>query len=294
MARPFLEERIIPEMSYGTSFGESYAVSSVKVAGGDSYSRLANPYPTARYDFNYETIGLLDDTGDRLLLKDLVDLFHRSGGTHGGFRVKNHSDYTTNDFVDAPTSFDQICLEPSAGSYQIMRWYGTQGDLTQTRRRIRKPVSGTILASVAGFAIPVAHIVPNYTTGIFTVTNLNDNIVGITLGAQTLIDLGGGHAFEVGMSVYFSNIVGTTELNGLRGEIVSIAPNDFTVDINSSAFAAYVSGGDVDTQPQTGEVVRAGCEFDLPMAFEADLSNITFDQYNAMTTSGSLIEILNP
>ena len=289
MSRPFLEERISVDMSYGTSYGEAYTVSNVRVAGGDSYSRLDSPYPILRYDFNYS------NASQEFSITELLDLFHRSGGTHGGFRVRNHNEFTTNDYIDTPTFGDQQCLQIGAtNTYQIIRWYGPQGNLTSTRRRIKKPVDGTVLVGIAGIQLASTGFSVDTTTGIITIPDRNDSITGITLGATTLIDFGAPHPFLLNDVVHFSGIVGTTELNNLRATVIAIDTNDITVNINSSAFTSYVSGGVVNTLPQSGEIVTSGCEFDIPMAFEDNLDNNTFDSYNAVSVPGALIEILNP
>ena len=63
---------------------------------------------------------------------------------------------------------------------------------------------------------------------------------------------------------------------------------------NSSAFSAYVSGGTVQTNPIAGEVLTAGCKYDLPMRFSDDLGG-TFSNWDTIDASGiGLLEILNP
>ena len=60
------------------------------------------------------------------------------------------------------------------------------------------------------------------------------------------------------------------EINGLRGNITAITPGvDITVSINSTTFSTWTSGGVLNTRPQTGELVYAGCEFDLPCRFNS-------------------------
>lgn len=58
------------------------------------------------------------------------------------------------------------------------------------------------------------------------------------------------HGLTTGRQVTFSNINGTTELNGLLGTVTYIDSNSFSVDINSSAFTTYTYGGQWYTQDQ--------------------------------------------
>lgn len=44
-------------------------------------------------------------------------------------------------------------------------------------------------------------------------------------------------------TVVFSAVVGMVEINGLTGTVISATPTTFTVNINSTGFSAYVSGG---------------------------------------------------
>ena len=86
-----------------------------------------------------------------------------------------------------------------------------------------------------------------------------------------------------------------TQINGLRALITAISGTTITVAINSTGFGAYTSGGTVQTNPLTGEAVTAGFEFDLPMRFDSDLSGLTFDTFDTLSTGGiNLVELLNP
>jgi Ubiquitin-activating enzyme E1 FCCH domain len=49
--------------------------------------------------------------------------------------------------------------------------------------------------------------------------------------------------FHVGNHVIFSAVAGMTEINAMVGNIVARSPTSLTVDIDSSGFSPYVSGG---------------------------------------------------
>ena len=85
------------------------------------------------------------------------------------------------------------------------------------------------------------------------------------------------NTYAVGASVHLSGVVGMTEINGLRGIVLSQTSGSITVDIDSSGFSAYSSGGVVNTRPQDGETVTGGCEFDIPAHFAApiDVTHVT-------------------
>ena len=159
MARPFLEEQAAINIDFGSSFGQSYAVLNTQTSSGDSYGILQNPFPVLRYDLGYT------NRDQSYTMEQVIDLYHRSGGTFGGFRLKDWADFSTNNYADTPTAVDQICIATeNAGEYQMVRWYGTQGDLTQPRRLIKKPVDGSGLVAVD--TVIATEYVIDYTTGL--------------------------------------------------------------------------------------------------------------------------------
>jgi hypothetical protein len=123
--------------------------------------------------------------------------------------------------------------------------------------------------------------------------NKTRSITGITQAASAVVTVG-SHTFVANESVYFSGVSGMTQINGLRGTITGTDATHITVAINSSAFTAWSSGGTVNTNPQTGEVVKGGCEFDIPCRFNSriDVNHIT----QGVRESGQIeiIELLNP
>jgi len=203
--------------------------------------------------------------------------------------------------VGTPTAGDQA-LElatdsPEPHKYQLTRWYGTQGDPTQPRRRILKPVPGSVLVGIrdatgadnllqTGFTL-------NETNGQVLYGSNERTINGITLGTTTLIDVGSSNGFADGESVTFRDIAGTTELNGMRGTILNAGTPNIEVDIDSTGFTAYTGGGTVFQEPQPDETATAGFLFDLPMRFESDLSDINYSNWDIMGTTIGLVEVLS-
>jgi hypothetical protein len=123
--------------------------------------------------------------------------------------------------------------------------------------------------------------------------NKTRSITGITKAASAVVTVG-SHTFVVNESVYFSGNAGMTEINGLRGTITSTDATHITVNINSTAFSTWTSGGTVNTNPQTGEVVKGGCEFDVPCRFNSRIDQIARTHELFETGEIEVIEILNP
>lgn len=289
----FLEERFPECIRFGSSKDRRYSVDVTTDAADNTYTRWRHPYVMARFESDMSS-KRFDE------MNEMLSLFDRVGGMFGGFRVKDVADWTTNGWTSAPTYYDQLCttISSAAGTYQLIRWYGTEGGSTAARRRIRKPVIGTVLVGIrdaASIDHQIAAFSVDTTTGIITLSaNKTKSITSITQASQAVVDVGSLHGLVVGDSLHFSGVAGMTQINNRRGEVTAIGATTVTVNINSSAFSAYTSGGTVNSRPQSGETVRSGCEFDIPCRFETDLSGITHSNYALMSVTVSLVEWLNP
>lgn len=283
----FIEERLAVEIDYGGSFSENHAVQLVETVGGDEYRSLQHPFVKLSYDISYER-------GTKFVRDKVLNLYSRCNGMFRGFRVKDHKDFTTNNYNQTPTAVDQPMLLVAPGVYQLMRWYGNPSDPLCARRRLRKPVAGTVKVGVGGAVYPSSQWSVDVTTGMVTLSgNQVFAITGITKGQTTTISVP-GHNLGINQSVAIIGVVGMAQINGLRAVITEISGSAVTVGINSSAFSDYISGGNLQTSPLTGESVTGGCEFDIPCRFDSDLS-ASFSTFDTLDASGiEILEILNP
>lgn len=290
MMSQFLEERLAENIDYGSGFGSSYAAENVVTAGGNEYRTLKHPYIKASMTIEFER-------QTNFIISKIVDLNNRAGGTYRGFRVMHPTDYSTKNYREPPTAFDQpmVLVNPTVpGVYQLMRWYGDSSDTSCIRRRIRKPVAGTVKVGVHGAVFPTAQWSVDNTTGIVTfAANKTKGITGISKASSAVVTVG-SHTFVIGDSVLISGVVGMTQINGLRALVTAISGTTISLAINSTGFSDYTSGGVVNTAPQTGESVTAGCEFDIPMRFTDDL-NSRFSNWETIDAGNiDVIEIFNP
>lgn len=287
----FIEERIREEILYGSSYSEEYSVEISQTDGGGDFRRLRYPYPRLRYNLE-----LLDDYPD--MRDEVIGFFHKTGGAFGGFRLKHKQDYSTNDYTGVPTFNDQQAELVSTGIYQITRWYGTEGDSTAARRRIKKPVTGSILVGIRDYFNNPVQLTQGFTasdtTGQVTFSaNKTGTVTNITVASEAVISIT-AHPFTVGDSVHVSGVVGMIEINGLRGTVTAISTNTITTDIDTTGFTAYDSAGAVNTNPQSNEEVTAGCYYDIPVRFETQAAQFDFTNYNILESSISIVEIFNP
>lgn len=282
----FLEERLPTTIDWGGSFSEKHAIQTVTTVGGNEYRSLRHPFVQLSYDIAYKR-------DVNFVRQKILDLYTRANGMFRGFRVKDSKDFSSNNYDQATTAFDQPMLLISGTTYQLMRWYGNSVDPMCARRRIRKPVAGTVKVGIGGVAIQPAQWSVDTTTGIVTIAaNKTGAITGITKGSTTTIAV--ANTTVVGESVYISGCAGMTQINGLRGVITAASPTSITVAINSSSFSSYTSGGTINTAPQSGEAVTAGFEFDIPCRFDTDLSGAFSDWGTIDATGIQILELLNP
>lgn len=103
----------------------------------------------------------------------------------------------------------------------------------------------------------------------FLGNHLNEDLIyigDITSGATTVItgaDFGDGtqtHGVMAGDQVVIDGVNGMTELNGNTYTVLSVTPTTITLDVDSSAFGAYTSGGGVSVAATAGmEIGVEGC-----------------------------------
>jgi len=288
----FLEERLPTDAKLGTVVSDDYDVDVTRTASSAEYRRLIQPFPIRRFRVSY-----IRGKGETLY-DEILALYHRAYGRFAGFRVKSLDDFTTNSDTEPPTAQDQTLAVVTAGSvYQLQKEYG-HGEaplsIGYPVRTIFKPVAGTVLVSIDSLSISTGWSVDT-TTGIITFSaNKTKAITAITKGSTTTINVGAAHGFVVGDSARVSGVVGMTQINGIRANVTAIGSDTITLPINSTTFSNYVSGGTINTRPQTGEVVKGGCEFDIPARFDSSIDVSKLSPNARQTGSIDIVEILNP
>ena len=286
----FLEELLYTTVKYGSSWSDAYNVNVNETSGGSEYRALVNPFPKRTFNLDFELA--TDD-----MWPAIIDLYHRAHGTFAGFRAWCIDEDSSNGSLGTPTAFDQPMGLVSAGVYELRKYYGLTGTAGATgypHRKIKKPVSGSVLVGIGSTAIRSADWSVNTTNGQVTLAaNQTFAISGITKAAQAVITVT-GHTLVTGQSVQISGVAGMTQINGLRALITGTATNQITVAINSTAFSTYTSGGNVNTRPQSGETVTAGFRFHFPVRFKSSLQIGQDYPMHRNADSVEFIELLNP
>jgi len=139
---------------------------------------------------------------------------------------------------------------------------------------IYKPVAGTVSLTRGGSAYAAYAL--DTTTGIITWSPINQkSITAITAASSAVVTVGASHGFVGGDVVYFTGVLGMTQINGLVGTITSTTSTTITVNINSSAFTAYTSGGTATKYVQPADTITWTGQFDVPVRFDTDIMQMT-------------------
>ncbi|HWP59535.1 MAG TPA: ubiquitin-activating E1 FCCH domain-containing protein [Candidatus Acidoferrales bacterium] len=105
---------------------------------------------------------------------------------------------------------------------------------------------------LTGYVIPRSEhpeFVVEYKAGYIPPKNAVKNITGITQAASARVTTSTAHGLSVGDFVTFAGVGGMVEINGVRAKVKTIvSATQFDVEVNSSGFTAYTSGGTVDTR----------------------------------------------
>ena len=288
----FIEERIDACIRVGAAAEDSFMLSPSMTVGGARYVWLINGKPYREFDISY----LQPQSKLALSVKSLFD---RTYGGYAGFRVKGWDDFTTaNDGTSGYTATDCTLNLVSPGVYQLVKEYGRDkpalASIGRPRRILFKPVAGKVAVSVAGQVLPAAQWSVDTTTGLVTMAaNKSRAITAISKAASAVLTVG-SNTFVVGDSVAVTGVVGMTGINDQRALVTARTSTTITLAIDSTTFSDYASGGTVQTQPITGEVVAGGCQFDIPCAFDSNFSVDALDSRNREVSGLRLIELLDP
>jgi len=297
----FLDERITEKLLYGSGADQYYSTYKHEVYGGRDYRKSRHPYELFRS--NMLVLDMDDD------LQAAVVMFHkRTLGGVKSFRVKNPYYFSTNNGTEVPTYNDGKC-EAGVSSWHITDWYDDDSISTAPRRRVLKPNTGTVVAGIRDdlgnphevIAVStdpdpdVTRWTVDESTGVITFTANSQNIItGISQASSAVLTLGASHGRVVDDSIHISAVAGMVEINGLRGTITAVTATTVTVNIDSSLFTTYTSGGETNTAPQTNETVTAGCYYDIPCVFEDDNLHVDYANYKILSASVGVIETYNP
>lgn len=280
----FVETPRFPdEISQGSSFGPAWRTKINMVNSG--YEERLIKWTSQRC----EGVVIMENASITEF-EEMLDWVYAMQGAGNEFRYKDWGDYRSSS-GDTAIAFDDQTIGTGDGStvaFQLVKKY-TKG-LTYTRD-IKKPVTGTVVVGISGVESNNNFSV-NTTTGVVTFDNLTRTITNITQASQAVVSVSPNHDdLFVGDTVYISGVSGMTEINGARYTIVDRPGGNIVLDVDTTGFTAYTSGGTVYEGPQSGETVTAGFEFDVPVRFDTDRMDAAFIDYKAFSFQLPIVEV---
>lgn len=290
----FIEIRFPEDVGYGTVGGATYkTIIATQYSGAESRAKSWQ-YPLQKYNIVYEVKSIT-------AINILNNFFNATGGRFSGFRFKDFNDFSSSpDGFSAPQENDQEILtypnltraDGIADRYQVIKQY-TIGNVSQIRIIKKIVIPNQLLYPIInGSREDSIETVIDANTGILTfpaddpriitnITKANPCVITMSTSAQFLPN-----------TLFIKNVVGMAELNNGRFRVINKAGNQLTLSLDSSAFNAYISDGNINTLPQPGEIVTTGYLFDVPVRFDTDQLLISRDSFNtASITTLPLAEI---
>ena len=261
----FDEVQFPTQISYGSRGGPGFNTDVVMVDSGHE-TRNAN-WASTRYAFDV-SYGIKDIAD----LRAVQAFFLARRGKAYGFRYKDWVDY-------------QATQEPlgqtGAQTVQLIKTY-TSGPRSYVRT-IVKPVAGITMrrggVSFSAFTLDT-------TTGIVTLTpDSSKTITAITQAANGVVTAT-AHGFSTGDEIWIDGVVGMTQVNNLYFTITVVDPNSFQLNVNTSAYTAYSSGGSARKFVQAGETLDWTGEFDIPVRFDTDKLPVSIDDFSIGAADG--------
>jgi len=290
MTTPFVEERFNTWIRYGVSGGPTFNTNVVVVDSGNEVRNINWDAPLGMWDLG-------GDNYDRAEVEYLIAFFRARKGKGIGFRFKDWSDY----LVDSVQGIVGTGIGiGTSNTYQLNKRYTTP-DGDTSNRIIKKPVNNSTIKLYVNSVLQVAGYTVSYSTGVITVNSVVDKVItGATQASPGVLTIT-AHGFTSGQIVWLSGIVGMTALNAQKVTVTVISPNSFSIGVNTSAYGAYVSGGQASLYYQATDVLRWSGEFDTPARFDTDKFNSEFlafrdiDKEAIFLVSGlPIIEVRNP
>ena len=278
------EIRFPTDIAYGSRGGAGYSTVISQTASGFESSIVNWSKARHRYNVAY---------GERTQaqLEAIIALFHSVRGRAFGFRFKDWADYKSCADSATPALTDQVIGngDGTTVAFPLQKTYSYSGETYA--RTITKPVSGTTLVSIQNVTDPRWTV--STVTGVVTFSaDIAKTINAITQAAQGKVTFTASHGLSIGHTFHVSSVVGMTQINGKRVTVTAIdSATQVTTDHNTSAYTAYSSAGTIHTIPQTGEPVKAGFEFDVPVRFDTDVLDISLDDWKLGAVDLALIEV---
>jgi uncharacterized protein (TIGR02217 family) len=253
---------------YDTAGGPAYQTDIVITASGRESRNARWAAARGRWQLGERRL-------TRAEAETLLAFFRARQGRLVGFRWKDWADY------QVATGYGRIGSGVGDGtpSHLLYKRYSSGG--VDVYRPIAKPVWAGVTAKVAGATKTVtASVVDGEPDRLVFAATTTRQVTDISR-ADPCVVTAAGHGISAGTLVYLDAVNGMSEVNGNAYTVDSATTDTLTLDLDSSAFAAYVSGGTVAVYPQPADALTWTGEFDVPARFDADAFACRFEAHDA-------------
>jgi len=279
MGAPVIDEVQLPtDISRGAVGGAGFA--TVVIVGASGGEQRQAQWQQPRYSFQIDFEARNVTTGNTLIV-----FFVARQGRSRGFRFKDWTDYAASNETMVTTGLPYL---------QAQRTY-TSGPVSYTRtiHKVARPTDGAPTPTLRKNGVALVPDDIDYNTGTFLLPILRQRaITGITKAASAVVTVPSGHGLATNDLVYFRGVSGMTEINGLVGTVTATASTTITVNINSSGFTTYTSGGLATKYCVVSDVFDWTGQFDIPVRFDQDQMKLTQEDVTIRSWQGiQIIEI---
>lgn len=266
----------------GTSLGPTFRTVVMTTESGADSRIITSSVAIHRYEVN-------DEQRTGAMYNTLKAFFLCRTGRAYGFRYQDWADYkVTNEPLLVSAPGNPITGAPTV---QLVKSYSS-GARTYVRNIYKPQASPAVTlrknaGAFGGFTLDT-------TTGLITLNVLNSKaITAISQAAAAVVTVGAAHGFVTNDLVYFTGVVGMTPINGLVGTVTATAANTITVNINSSGFGAYVSGGTAAKYLAVGDTLDWTGQFDVPVRLDTDEMMVSYEDVDIRSWSSvKMVELI--
>jgi uncharacterized protein (TIGR02217 family) len=287
----FLEKPRFPsDINYGLVGGPQYQTQILEQFSGWDQANSVWSYPKYQYQLSYSA-------KDIPIVEELLNFFHAVKGRAYGFRFQDPNDYKSCSITQEISKTDQKVIGIVDGRntcFQLAKIYSVgDNDQLATIRPIHKPVLDTVQVAINGITDNRWHC--DYTNGqLIFKPDETEAITALSYDAsKEQLILSAVNNLVAGDSVFLKGMSELPALNQQRFVVIAATPETITIVVPGFEGAdSYAGTGCFHTLPQTGEIVTAGFEFDVPVRFASDSLSISSDSYQVSSIQQlSLIEI---
>lgn len=283
MADVFYNVVLPDQYSYGATFGPRFKTNIVMVNSGKE-QRNAD-WKDALWE-----IGINYTTKRKEEAQDIENLFLQTQGPLIPFLFNSKKDNQVTVSQGIANSDGVLKGHPN---FRLFKTYVYEPSFTKYYKRIFKPVPGTVKVYKSGV---LQTWTVDYLHGTVALPVISaKEITNITNATNAVITCP-NHGFTVGTKLFLDNILGMTQLNQMVVTVQSVTNvNTFTINVNTLNYSTFIYTALTSYAKQyvdsTMNNITWEGMFYLPVRFKEDVITTSYDTFNALSVSVTLVEL---